>query len=97
LAGTDLSGNSTFSRSVLMTRLIVDEFLRSRLNNFAEPLELCDASGRVLARLVPVVDWLDLEPCEPEISDEELREREQSDEWLSSDQVQEHLRRLEGA
>lgn len=79
-----------------MTRVIVDEFLRRRLNNFAETLELCDASGRVLARLEPAAHWLDLQPCEPEISEEELREREQLDQWLTSEQVQEHLRRLDG-
>ena len=79
-----------------MTQIIVDEVLRSRLRNLAEPIELCDASGRVLARLTPTaVDLPELEPCEPEISEAELREREQSDQWFSSAELQAHLKGLE--
>jgi hypothetical protein len=39
-----------------MTRIVVDELLRSKLHNLSEPLELCDESGRVLARLTPKLD-----------------------------------------
>jgi hypothetical protein len=78
-----------------MTQIIVDESLRSRLNNLVEPLELCDASGRVLATLTPAVDLSDYEPCEPEITEQELREREQSDQWVTSEELHAHLKRLE--
>jgi hypothetical protein len=63
-----------------MGRIIVDEALRAKLQNFSTPLELCDESGRVLGRLFPAIDLSQYEPWEPPISDEELRRREQSDE-----------------
>ncbi len=44
-----------------MTRIVVDEALRTRFHNFAEPFELCDESGRVLARVIPQfgTPWLE--------------------------------------
>jgi hypothetical protein len=78
-----------------MTQIIVDESLRSRLNNLAEPLELCDDSGRVLARVTPTLDLSDYEPCEPQITEEEVREREQSAVWLTSAEVHAQLKSLE--
>ena len=56
-----------------MTRIIVDETLRNKLHNLSEPLELCDESGRLLAQLFPILDLSEYEPCEPPISEEELR------------------------
>jgi hypothetical protein len=78
-----------------MTRLIVDETLRSKLHNFAEPLELCDESGRVLARVTPLPDLSEYEPWEPPIDEDELRRREQSDKWHTTEQVLAHLQNLE--
>ena len=63
-----------------MTRVIVDNILRSKLHNLTEPLELCDPSGTVLGHLVPTCDLSDYEPWIPEFTDEELRLAEQSDE-----------------
>lgn len=63
-----------------MTRVIVDEILRSKLHNLTEPLELCDASGRVLGHLVPAAGLSEYEACEPHFSDDELRAAEQSGE-----------------
>jgi hypothetical protein len=74
-----------------MTRIIVDETLRSKLHNLSEPLELCDESGLVLARLTPLADLSQYEPWEPPISEEELRRREQSDTWHTTEQVLAHL------
>ena len=54
-----------------MTKIIVDEVLRSKLRNLTEPLELCDESGHVLAREFPTVDLSEYEPWEPPISEEE--------------------------
>jgi hypothetical protein len=78
-----------------MTRIIVDEALRSKLHNLAEPLELCDEAGRVLARLTPLADLSQYEPWEPPISEEELRRREQSDKWYTTEQVLAHLKSRE--
>jgi hypothetical protein len=60
-----------------MTRIIVDETLRKRLNNLAQPLELCDESGHVLARVTPLLDP-SLYNLEPRISQEEIRRRMQA-------------------
>ena len=79
-----------------MTRIIVDESLLNKLHNFAEPLELCDASGRVLAHVTPMQDLSEYEPWEPPISEEELRRREQSDKWYTTEQVLDHLKTLAG-
>lgn len=77
-----------------MTRVIVDETLRSRLHNLSEPLELCDESGRVVGRVFPAVDLSQYEQWEPPISEEELRRREQSDEKrYTTAEVLAHLER----
>jgi hypothetical protein len=70
-----------------MTRIVVDESLRSKLLDLAQPLELCDPSGRVLARVTPVPDLSEYEPWEPPISEEELRRREQSEKWHTTQEV----------
>jgi hypothetical protein len=74
---------------------VVDELLRSKLHNLSEPLELCDESGRVLARLTPKLDLSKYGPKEPPISEEELRRREKSDRWYTTEQVLQRLRELE--
>ncbi len=63
-----------------MTRVTVDAGLRRKLHEFSEPLELCDESGRVLARVVPVRDLSQYEPLAPQVSDEELLRRSRSNE-----------------
>jgi len=63
-----------------MTRIIVDETLRKKLHNLSEPLDLCDESGRVLARLTPLADLSQYEPWEPTFSEEELRRQEEAKE-----------------
>jgi hypothetical protein len=78
-----------------MTRIIVDDALRNKLHNFAQPLELCDESGRILARLVPQFDLSQFEPREPSISEEELQRREQSNKWYTTAEVLAHLKELE--
>jgi hypothetical protein len=37
-----------------MTRVTVTELVSDALNQFTEPVELCDPSGRTLGRFVPV-------------------------------------------
>lgn len=63
-----------------MTRISLDAELRAKLLNLTQPLELCDDSGHVVARLFPLVDLSQYEQWEPPISEEELRRREQSGE-----------------
>jgi hypothetical protein len=78
-----------------MTRITLDASLSSKLNNLAEPVELCDPSGRVLGRFVPLIDMSQWEPVSPEVSEEELERREQSAEWYSTEEVMTHLKNLE--
>lgn len=77
-----------------MNRIVVDDTLRAKLRNFSEPLELCDEAGRSLARVVPLEDLSQYEPWEPPISEEELRRREQSDKWCSTEEILAHLKSL---
>ena len=78
-----------------MTRVILDEILRNRLHNLTDAIELCDESGRVVARVYPTADLSDYEPWVPPISDEELRRLEQSDEKrYTTAEVLAHLERL---
>ena len=58
-----------------MTRVICDAVLREKLHDLAKPLELCDESGHILARLVPVIDREPRVSAEPQISGEELDRR----------------------
>ena len=57
-------------------RVNCDLAMREKLNDFAEPLELCDESGRVLARIVPAVETQ--ESDEPQITNEEWERRMKS-------------------
>jgi hypothetical protein len=63
-----------------MTKVILDEALRSKLHNLSEPLELCDEAGHVLGHLYPEYDLSEYEQWEPTFSEEELRRLEQSNE-----------------
>jgi hypothetical protein len=56
-----------------MVRIVVDPATQARLEGLQVVAELCDASGRVLGRVVPVQQEVILEP---QISEEELRRRE---------------------
>ena len=57
-----------------MTRIVMDDVLRQKLNGLNEILELCDDSGQILARVVPT-SRVRLEDLIPPISEEELRRR----------------------
>jgi hypothetical protein len=61
-----------------MTRVIADETLPGKLHNLAQPVEVCDTTGRLLGRFFPVLDPSQYEGLEPEISKEELERRKQS-------------------
>ena len=58
-----------------MTRIVMDDVLRDKLNGLKETLELCDTSGQVLARVVPTAPQPAPEDLIPPISEEELRRR----------------------
>jgi hypothetical protein len=77
-----------------MTQITLDGTLRSKLHNLTEPLELCDESGRLLARVIPVLDESQYERVEPQISAEELQRRKQSTESYSTAEVLAYLDQL---
>ena len=58
-----------------MTQITLDADLRQKLLGLSRPLELCDESGLVLARLLPTTDSAMYESSEPQIGEEELRRR----------------------
>lgn len=62
-----------------MTKIIVDSALRQKLHDLGEPLELCDESGRILARVIPQLDPTQYD-LNPRISREELLRRKTSNE-----------------
>ena len=78
-----------------MTKVIVDQAIRDKLLNFTEPLELCDESGNVLARLLPAIDREQYEGLEPGICKDELRRRRQSKvRTYTTAEVLDHLENL---
>jgi hypothetical protein len=78
----------------MMTRVVLDTNLRQKLYDLVQPLELCDENGKVLARLLPIYDRAEYGPLEPQVSDKELRRREQSTNWYTTEQVLAHLKEL---
>jgi hypothetical protein len=61
-----------------MTKVIVDEALRSKLNGLNEQMELCDESGRKLGHFLPADMYRDLLNAWADtlFTDEELRRAE---------------------
>ena len=90
-----------------MTRLVVDDALRTKLCDLTQPLELCDNSGQVLGHFLPgVVElydktghvlgcFLPYEGREPQISPEELQRRKQNKgKTYTTAEVLAHLEKL---
>jgi hypothetical protein len=65
------------------------------LLNFDQPLEICDESGRVVARVLPALDRLQHEGLDPRISKEELTRRKQhKGKTYTTAEVLAHLEKL---
>jgi hypothetical protein len=58
-----------------MSRLVVDALLPEKLRVATEPVELVDASGRVLGTYFPELETTKWENLEPQLSPEELERR----------------------
>lgn len=78
-----------------MTQIIVDASLSDQLHRLTQVVELCDPDGRVLGRFIPTLDRDELEIVGPELSEEELQERERSTEWYTTEEVLAFLQNLE--
>lgn len=78
-----------------MTQIILDASASGQLHNLTQPAELCDPSGRVLGRFVPLIDLSEWEPVSPDISEEELDRRAKSNQKrYSTAEVLAHLEKL---
>jgi hypothetical protein len=69
-----------------MTQIIVDAALRGKLHDLRQPLELCDETGRVLARIVPATTPSGGQPKEPPpLSKEEMQRRAQEPDFSTAE------------
>jgi hypothetical protein len=80
----------------MVRKIIVDETLRTRLHNLTETVDLCDASGQILARVVPAppFDASDWEAFEPAPLSEEELERRRNEPTFSTAEVLAFLEKL---
>ncbi len=62
-----------------MTKVILDDILREKLNGLDEHLELCDEEGRTLGHYLPAIEYQELlvDWSKARASDEELDRRMQ--------------------
>jgi hypothetical protein len=81
-----------------MTRVTIDAALREKLMDFRVPLELCDESGHVVARVAPSTPYNDPEnwvELTPHVSEEEIERRISSDEpTYTTQEVIEKIKKL---
>ena len=68
-----------------MTRVLVDPDLRRKLLDLRQPLELHDESGRVVGRVIPIVDPSTVASAQPPLSEEELQRREQEPDYSTAE------------
>ena len=81
-----------------MSRIVVDAELSRKLHGLCGSVEVYDPSGKVLGRFTPaIVDLSEWEQVSPDISEEELDRLEKSEEWHTTDQLMEHLHKLENS
>lgn len=82
-----------------MTRITVDAYVQKLFLNFTKPLELCNESGLVLGKLIPVASnidadgWIDLTP---DLTDEELEREIDSGESCSTEELIAEIKKLRG-
>jgi len=82
-----------------MAQIILDATQAQQLCAAVGPIDLCNADGKVLGRVLPVprplADLSEWEPVSPEISEEEMERRLNSDEkCFTTAEVLEYLRKL---
>jgi hypothetical protein len=78
-----------------MSRITIDSALAEQLHKASESVELCDPSGKVLGSFIPVFDASKWEILGPELSEEELDRRANSNEkHYTTEEVLDYLRKL---
>ncbi len=78
-----------------MSKITVDAALATQLDRVEGAVDICDPSGKVLGRFVPVFDLNEVEFLTPPVSEEELDRREKSNEKrYTTQEVLDYLRKL---
>ncbi len=78
-----------------MTQIMLDAAVARKLLDLQKEAELCDPSGKVLGRFVPLIDLSEWEPLTPDISEEELKRRMNSKERrYTTEEVLKYLEKL---
>ncbi|HEY2148787.1 MAG TPA: hypothetical protein VGH32_12680 [Pirellulales bacterium] len=78
-----------------MVKITLDAATIERLKGLTTPLVLCDEQGHTLARVQPLYNPAVYGPLEPQISEEELRRREENPGRLyTTEEVIAHLESL---
>jgi hypothetical protein len=78
-----------------MNPIPLDSALLEKLMASMQTVEICDPSGKVVRHFTPRIDPNDYEVIGPEISDEELLRRANSDEpRIPAAEVRRHLKNL---
>jgi hypothetical protein len=77
-----------------MSQLTLDSALAKQLHAFREVVELRDPAGNLVGRFVPA-ELAEYEAVEPPIDEAEMKRREKSNKWHTTDEVLAHLQRLE--
>ena len=79
-----------------MTQITLDAALASKLHELGHAAELCDPSGRVVGKFLPLIDLTKWKPLSPDVTEEELDRIEESNEKrYTTEEVLAHLRNLE--
>ena len=76
-----------------MTRIMLDPQTLDKLLGLAQPLDLCDQSGKVLGVFTPLTERERAERARPPITAEELARRRAEPDY-STDEVLAHLEKL---
>jgi hypothetical protein len=63
-----------------MSKIVVESALRKEFQKVYYPVEVCDETGHVIGRFYPSLDLSEYELISPEISDEEMERRLNSNE-----------------
>ena len=78
-----------------MTQIMLDAAVARKLLDLQKEAELCDPSGKVLGRFIPLIDLSEWEPLTPDISEEELKRRMNSkDRRYTTEEVLKYLEKL---
>ena len=63
-----------------MPQIFLDSSVTSQLSKIDRPVDICDASGKVLGRFMPISDMSGWERLTPDVTEEELDRREAANE-----------------